>query len=91
MALTTVMRKMRVYQDAYSFDHSNTSTEHSCTTSSQDMQKTASEGQTFRAWVSARVIHHIQKQMPEAILAALFVKGTADGHDLLRCRSHTSC
>jgi len=55
------------------------------------MEKIASEGHTFRTWVSARVIYHIQEQVPEAILTALFVKGTADGYNFLRCRSHTSC
>ena len=77
-------------KDTCNFDHSNTNTEHSCTTNQQDMQNIVSEGRTFRTWVSARVIYHIQEQVPEAILTALFVKGTADGYDFLRCRSHTS-
>ncbi len=46
---------------------------------------------TFGTAISAGVIYHIQEEVPEAILAALLIKCTTDGYNLLRGRSHCCC
>ena len=43
---------------------------------------------TFGTAMSMWIINNVQEEMPEAILAAVFVEGTADGYNFLGSRRH---
>ena len=46
---------------------------------------------TKRAAIAARIVNHIQEQMPEAVVIAGLVKGIADCTNLLRSWCNSCC